>query len=420
MNKYIIFFLCCWMPYISWAQPCTINIDFENEQPNSNLVFNNPISYTNPVSNWRVNPGGVVFDFAQEASGNIFLVANDRGGAPSYISNVVDFTGDLLPDSTCGATFCFDVKYLIANTNPNNFLKTIYFFAPDNGPAVYTPATSVARFSFFTPIAVNATTWTNVCIPIEECTSTTLPSNTQGQWEWVGTTNQANTCTDWNNLIGNLAGIGFNTDISNAAGQSIPGEVWGFDNFCFTEQPCPVKECCQTELDISAAPVTPVHSTSVQGVPLTTANQTFTIGTTATIPITEIRVAVADVVFDYNYEQCGQCVDNPALWGSIETPTAQVGTTPQSLQKVGLPYYSSNLVGGRGNLREVIWDNPAGVMLQSGDTFEISYWMPPLSEIPCCVTKVIICLEISWKDANCQVCTKELTCTTMLLQENGN
>lgn len=91
MKKYIVLIITILFVYFGYGQ-CTIQVDFENEVTNPGLAFNNSLTYTNPASNWRVNPGGVVFDFAQEASGNQFLVANDRGGAPSYISNVTDCT----------------------------------------------------------------------------------------------------------------------------------------------------------------------------------------------------------------------------------------------------------------------------------------------------------------------------------------
>lgn len=207
-------------------------------------------------------------------------------------------------------------------------------------------------------------------------------------------------------INGNVSTIDrWSSDVSG----SIEGEVPGQNNDI-----CYCVDCCETELELKPSKVTPVNNVVINGTSLSTANQIFTIANTPNIPITEVRVAISDIVFDYNYEQCGDCIDNPALWGSIETPTSQIGTAPQSLAKQGLPYYGSNLVGGRGNLREVIWQNPAGAMLQSGDSFEISYWMPPLSEIPCCATQITICLEISWKDANCQVCTEQV-CVRMML-----
>src|SRR5690606_23211591 len=147
---------------------------------------------------------------------------------------------------------------------------------------------------------------------------------------------------------------------------------------------------------------------------LSTTSQTFTIASNPALPISEVRVAVTDLIFDYNYEQCGQCVDNPALWGSIDTPTGQIGAAAPGLQKATLPYYSTNLVAGRGNVREIIWSNPNGTVLQSGDSFTISYWLPPASEIPCCTTKITVCMEISWKDADCRVCTEQV-CTEILL-----
>ena len=213
-------------------------------------------------------------------------------------------------------------------------------------------------------------------------------------------------------ISGNVSTIErWSSDVSG----SIEGEIPGQDNdLCFCT------DCCETPLDFKVTTVKPIHPVNLNGTPASSMNQQFTIASNPAIPLTEVRVAVTDIVYDYNYEQCGDCNDNPALWGSIETPTAQIGSGAQTLSKEGLPYYAGNLVGGRGNLREVIWSNPNGAMLQAGHSFEISYWLPALSEIPCCATRVTICLEISWKDANCRVCT-ETVCTTMVLsQEKGN
>lgn len=225
------------------AQNCLIDIDFENEIPNTGLVLNNAFSYTNPTSNWRDNPSGVRFDFAQEP-GNIFLAAIDQGGAGSFLSNAVDITGDLVDDNSC-SELCFEIKYLQTATNGNMFVNTIYFFNPDPGPFPYVPGTLVARYTLAVPIAVGPN-WTSICIPIRECTGTTLPIDPQGYWNWVNYTGAPsyNGCTDFNNLINNLGGIAFNTDIANSSGNSTPGEVWGYDNFCLREIDCPTDDPC--------------------------------------------------------------------------------------------------------------------------------------------------------------------------------
>ena len=83
-----------------------------------------------------------------------------------------------------------------------------------------------------------------------------------------------------------------------------------------------------------------------------------------------------------------------------------IGTLPNALTQNpswNLPALA-NLTDNGINQREIIWDNPNGAMLKSGDTFKVSYLLPPASEIPCCATKVKICSKISWKDANCNVC----------------
>lgn len=212
-------------------------------------------------------------------------------------------------------------------------------------------------------------------------------------------------------INGNVSTIErWSSDVSG----SVEGEVAGLNNDL-----CYCTDCCETPIDFRVSQTKPLHNTSLQGVPLSTTNQLFTIASNPAIPISEIRVAITDLVYEYNYDQCAQCNDNPALWGSIETPTAQIGSGAQTLSKEPLPYYSGNLVGGRGNLREVVWSNPNGATLQSGNTFQISYWLPPLSEIPCCATKVTICLEISWKDANCRQCTEQVCTTFVLSKEKG-
>lgn len=139
--------------------------------------------------------------------------------------------------------------------------------------------------------------------------------------------------------------------------------------------------------------------------PLSVVTDEFELDTNSVIPITEFRAVVTDIDFNYNFEACATCIDNPALWGSI-------GGSLYIGDKLTNTDQGANILDDRINRREIIWENKKGAMLEKGDTFKIDYAFPQLSEIPCCVTSVKICLEISYKDANCKVC-KFLVCRTI-------
>ncbi len=169
---------------------------------------------------------------------------------------------------------------------------------------------------------------------------------------------------------------------------------------------CPL-DCCKTPLKIVPSGITYVDNKTISGIELSTTVQSFKIDSDSKIPITEFRVSLLDMHWDYNYDDCAKCIDNPALWSSIETPTSHIGNAATGLKKNGPkldPYYNYDLLKGDGNLREMIWSNPNGSMLKKGDHFDISYWMPPLSEIPCCTRNISVCQRFSWKDANCALC----------------
>lgn len=183
---------------------------------------------------------------------------------------------------------------------------------------------------------------------------------------------------------------------------------------------CPSNfDCCQTDLSIwtNSPDVLPVSEHTSNGTNLSVASETYIIHADANIPITELRVNVTDIDFEYNYDQCAECINNPALWGSIYSPNNTIGSAPDNLTQTSI--YPTNLINSIDNgknMREVKWDNPNGAMLQNGDTFEIHYLLPPISKIPCCVTSIEVCIKISWKDANCNVCEIN-TCTPLELSK---
>lgn len=189
---------------------------------------------------------------------------------------------------------------------------------------------------------------------------------------------------------------------------------------------CPLNfDCCQTDLEIYGEqdPFS-VQNTFINITNLSYADETFTIHKDATVPIKELRVSITDIQFNYNYDQCATCVNNPALWGGIYSSDEYVGNTPNALKQpntLNLPNFDllkqlGNDVDNRINNREIIWENPNGAMLKGGDKFKVTYLLPPASEIPCCVASVKICTKISWQDANCNICER-FTCSNIDLVE---
>lgn len=206
--------------------------------------------------------------------------------------------------------------------------------------------------------------------------------------------------------------------IGNSAAGVEPGTNNDYDIICPGNF-----DCCQTDLEIwnTMSDPLPVKPIDINGVSATLAEEVFTIHNSATIPITELRISVTDIQFEYNYGQCATCIDNPSLWGGIYSIDNSVGNAPNSV--VQNPPFTSqtipNDVSNGLNNREVIWTNSNGAMLQNGDSFNVSYLLPPASEIPCCVTEVRICIKISWKDANCNVC-EGYTCSIINLETRGD
>lgn len=185
------------------------------------------------------------------------------------------------------------------------------------------------------------------------------------------------------------------------------------DNITYAQIECQnwSPNCCQTDLaiwnpDDGQQHPSPVQTTVVNGIDLSYSEEIFEIHQDASVPITELRVNLQDIEFQYNYEQCAECVNNPAVWGSIFSSGNTIGTAPSVLTQkppFTLGSFANNITDGK-NTREVLWENPNGAMLKSGDNFKVGYILPPPSDIPCCATKVRICSKISWKDANCNIC----------------
>jgi len=204
--------------------------------------------------------------------------------------------------------------------------------------------------------------------------------------------------------------------IGNSGEGIILGVNNDYDIFC----PITCDDCCKTPLNIWSFYGTPgpltTTNTTINGVDLSFAQETFELHLDASIPITELRVNITDIQFNYNYDTCATCADNPALWASIYSFDETIGTTPNIVSQSPLPILNTlgSNINNNTNSREIIWENKNGAMLKNQDTFKVSYILPPASEIPCCITSARVCIKISWKDANCQLC-EIYTCSNIKL-----
>lgn len=192
-----------------------------------------------------------------------------------------------------------------------------------------------------------------------------------------------------------------------------PNNPLAFINFYNCSQPRTM-DCCETELMAYFEPGSPsAMQSNLNGEAFTSAVEKLGIHQDATIPITEFRVSITDIQYEYDYASCASCINNPALWASISSPDETIGTGNNTLSFASTPYPMgdvSGMINQNGNVRELIWTNPEGAMLEDGTDIRIMYVLPPASDIPCCVTTVRVCSKISWKDANCHVCER-FNCT---------
>lgn len=196
-------------------------------------------------------------------------------------------------------------------------------------------------------------------------------------------------------------------------------QLGGHFGYTYLDNICTEQLCCQTQISPYFKPGSPTpFYGSINGTDYSIATEDVLIGQNSTIPITELKVSITDIQFDYNYGQCAECMHNPALWGSLYTTATSIPGTGGNLELDSQPFAVGNLPGmiaGNETVRELVWSNDQGVMLMANTDFPVSYVLPPRSEIPCCVKKIRICTRIAWKDANCDTC-ESVNCTDITLR----
>ena len=384
-----------------------------------NMIENFESTPIGSMGNWQgvwVDNEGITID-----GGSNVLRGYDSSGA-TYLYNTTDFPSNLLE---AGCQFKYDVRYKFHNVTTKNSLWLFNGSSPSSSSITF-------KFELYNGI-VSGSTYETIIVPLVKATDGTngttvsLPANTFGEWQKVANGDEHNNVSPinisdinaFNSLIQNTGGIAFLLDENGPLGY----EDWYFDNFCITPCPpvCGPNMCCQVNLGITNAPGTqnplPVTSGVNNGIAYSYSRETFQVYNNIGIPITELRVAITDIQYNQNYEGCAKCVNNPALWGTLLAPVdPTIGTNGLVLDY--LPDYQThtgNLLTNHESKRELIWRNSNGAMLQVGDQFEVHYILPPPSDIPCCITTATICIKITYKDANCNVCEIN-TCSNIELR----
>jgi hypothetical protein len=139
----------------------------------------------------------------------------------------------------------------------------------------------------------------------------------------------------------------------------------------------------------------------------------------ANIPITEMRLSIVDMHFEDNLEACGDCIDNPANWASLSHENV-----PDSDDAIPIGSATNGFLNGvtkindgsnlppatwytfekNYNTKELVWENPNGVLLSGGEEILFETFLPPFSEIPCCSKSVTISYKVTYKFADCTEC----------------
>ncbi|MFK7949325.1 MAG: hypothetical protein AB8G11_17165 [Saprospiraceae bacterium] len=142
------------------------------------------------------------------------------------------------------------------------------------------------------------------------------------------------------------------------------------------------------------------------------------LGITSPTVFTTIRASVVSYDLSANYTDCIKCIKKPFMWASLYghelqeiTPSVPIGNSLAS------PYIVPN--HPYTNIREVIWENPNGFDLSSGDKLPIEIYLPPVTELPCCELYAKICIRLTFINENCQLC-EEIICIDASSSSNAN
>ncbi len=172
--------------------------DFENNSKGNWKTDNTPIKTTTTTS-----PLNTYLEF-------------DDGNGDTWGYNTEDYDGDYSMGQSC---LCWDFK--IFNEGYPDWSETVNpKISIFNG---FSPSSSTLLATFVSTLSITENDdWVRVCAPLTSAQNQQLPSNNGGSWQEV-------TPAQWNDLIANVNGIGFNVDV---AGSDSVSEEIGVDNIC--------------------------------------------------------------------------------------------------------------------------------------------------------------------------------------------
>lgn len=185
-----------------------------------------------PCSNFNSGAGNWTTQYCTDAFTNLgpdgsqCVTVTDGPGGSAYL-NSVDYVN--LGQKYLHKCLCWDYQLVNDGGSGAPFYPTIYL----------SDGINTIAFVASTPVTAGSG-WVHICAPIEHCTSSTLPSNSDGTWVM----SSGMTCTDFNNVLDNLQTVYFGIDIT-----SCPCEVHEFDNVCVVDCGCKIDYKVQTTWD---------------------------------------------------------------------------------------------------------------------------------------------------------------------------
>lgn len=136
--------------------------------------------------------------------------------------------------------------------------------------------------------------------------------------------------------------------------------------------------------------------------------------------ITEVSTFIEDFHISYNHEDCSNCFNPPINWAStaVADPVANNGIW-DVLTNTGLtnpyPYFANPDI----NIREVVWSDLANPRdFTTGAPIRWFLFLPTITEIPCCVNNIELCVTFTITDIDCNVCDESF-CFPLSYDANG-
>ncbi|MBV6478799.1 MAG: hypothetical protein HGGPFJEG_01556 [Ignavibacteria bacterium] len=214
---------------VTCAEFIPICTDFDNRSTGPWLGRN--VTITSPLP----SPGssGLATDY--------YLRVKDESGG-SFVYATAPYAGNWI-NSNLGKCICWDYR-LFNDGNPSASTAVaprIAILQGFNPSLPFVWGTNPVRGAVFVS---NSTTtesggWVNTCAPIELCCNgSTLPGNSQGQWQTYPINNS---CSEWTALLNNVTHLYFPVDLT-----SFQTELMGWDNICIENCSSNCNTSCST------------------------------------------------------------------------------------------------------------------------------------------------------------------------------